>query len=328
LHVEVISDFGRLLEFVPEWEAFALSHPDCTPFQLPVWLVTWWKHFGSGTLCVLAFRDSQLISVVPCFLHEWNGARQLTLIGSGISDYLDPLIAMRQQQKVADCLENELSTLAGWDRCDWQDLAFDTPLAAITADRFDLTKHEEVICSQARLPQTFEDFWHQRPRHLRRNVRRYAEKARQLAPLSFHVSTEAELCLIDSLVNLHTVRWRARGESGMIEANHSAAFLQDVAVRLAERNLLRIFSLRYNGRIAAIILAFVFNGSLYGYLTGSDPACKQLSVASILLHDALRYCCGEGMSAWNFCRGDESYKTDWGAEAIRRCRVLLEHKRS
>ncbi len=54
---------------------------------MPEWLLTWWWHFGSGRLRVMVFRQmGEVAGVLPCFLHPWNGRRQLTLVGSGITD--------------------------------------------------------------------------------------------------------------------------------------------------------------------------------------------------------------------------------------------------
>ena len=90
--LEVIENTARLREFEPEWSRFVARVSPATPFQMPEWLATWWSHFGSGDLRVMVFRQgAEVAGVLPCFRHEWNGRRQLTLVGSRVSDYLDPL---------------------------------------------------------------------------------------------------------------------------------------------------------------------------------------------------------------------------------------------
>lgn len=269
------------------------------------------------------FRDPGCIGVIPFFLHEWNGARQITLLGSGISDYLDPVLAPGRERDIVARLQDELVNTSDWEVCDWQDLAFDTPLQLLSGARLHLEKREEVVCTEVKLPTSFEQYWQQLPRHLHRNIRRYGEKARESGVLEFGVATDAQSDVLHALINLHTSRWRTRGEPGMIESNHSAAFLLHIARRFAAQDILRVFTLRYEGAIAAVILGFAYRNVLYGYLTGFDPKYSRFSLPGILLHESLRYCCENGFKAWSFCRGDEPYKTDWGAEAIRRCRLLL-----
>ena len=191
-----------------------------------------------------------------------------------------------------------------------------------------LHQREEVPCSEVALSGNFEQYWDARPRHLRRNVRRYADKARQNGSLEFHVARDADPELMEALFRLHAARWRTRGESGMIEANHSAEFLIDIARQFAPKNMLRLFSLRYRGGVAAVILAFAYQDRIYGYLTGFDPAYKQFSLASVLLFEAVRECYQQDFRAWNFCRGNEPYKAEWGAQPVRRCRLILQRNRS
>jgi CelD/BcsL family acetyltransferase involved in cellulose biosynthesis len=327
LKLEVICDPVRLTEFLPQWSRFVHSQSGLTPFQLPEWLITWWSYFGSGTPHVLVFRDPDVVGVLPCFLHEWNGRRQLTLIGSGISDYLDPLLEAARQPAILASLQQHLSVRADWDFCDWQDLSQNTPLAALL-DQLDGNALDETPCSEITISGNFEEFWQQRPRHLRRNVRRYRQKAEQNGPLEFQVNSGASPELLRALVQLHSARWKMRGESGMIEANHSAAFLRNVAQQFAAQQILRIFSLRFRDQIAAVILAFVYQNKAYGYLTAFDPAHEHFSFGALLLFEALRHCYEEGIQAWNFLRGDEPYKVLWGAHFIPRLRLTLARRRS
>lgn len=322
MHLEVISDDDRLREFASEWSAFAASQPNISPFQLPEWLLPWCSHFGNGSLRVFVFREQECVGVMPCFLHEWNGKRQITLIGSGISDYLDPVFVASREPAILACLREQLSASNDWDVCDWQDLSFTTPLSEFASAQ------TEAPCREIPLTGDFEQFWQHRPRYLHRNVHRGVEHARRNGPLTFHVSGKGDCDLMNTLTRLHTAQWNAQGQPGMIEQNHSGEFIRHIARDFSQRDMLRIFSLTYREEIAAIILGFVYRGIVYNYLTGFDPAHKQLSLASVLLYKSIGECYRQGFRAWNFCRGDEPYKTEWGAEAIRRCRVVLHRNSS
>jgi CelD/BcsL family acetyltransferase involved in cellulose biosynthesis len=250
----------------------------------------------------------------------------MTLAGSGVSDYLDPILAPGFEEEIIGELGQQLRSTADWDICNWQDLARDTPLSAL-ARILPMETRDETICSELALPGYFDEYWDERPRHLRRNVRRYGEKARTHCELQFAVSAKAQPELIDALLRLHTTRWNAKGEAGMIAANRSGAFLADIAQRFEKRDMLRLFTLSCSADVVAVILAFALDGRVFGYLTGSEPALHCYSVASLLLHESLRYCCEQGFRAWNFCRGDEPYKADWGARPIPRCRLLIHNSR-
>ena len=191
---------------------------------MPEWLTCWWMHFGSGSPRVFVYRESDCVGVLPCFLHEWNGARQLTLMGSGISDVLDPLFVPAHASEIVDCLREQLCALANWNVCDWQDLNADTPVRRLSSKDWSLQTSAELPCTEVPLEGTFEDFWVGRPRHLQRNVRRGGAKAREQGKLEFQETHEADSGL------LHTHSWICTGPAGACAG--SAAWLRQI-IRLS-----------------------------------------------------------------------------------------------
>jgi CelD/BcsL family acetyltransferase involved in cellulose biosynthesis len=315
LKFDVLEDAGGLSAFRPEWSRFLERVPPASPFQSPEWLITWWSHFGSGRLRTLVFReDGEVTGVLPCFLHEWQGRRQLTLLGSGVTDYLDPVLPDRAVASIGDALRK----WSDWDVCDWQDLSRETPLAALG------TVRDEVPASAVRLSGGFDDFLAARPKDLRRNLRRYREKAEAIGPVTFDVCKSAEALLLDALIDLHRARWERLGESGMIEANRSAGFVRDVAEVFAARGMLRFFTVRFAGQIAAILLALRNESTVFSYLSAFDPQFEAFGFGRELLARAFEYAFANGYQRWDFLRGEEPYKFSWGAEPIARCRVITE----
>jgi CelD/BcsL family acetyltransferase involved in cellulose biosynthesis len=323
--LELIDNFARLVKIEPEWFSFARTIPGITPFQLPQWLLTWWTHFGNGKLHVLVFREKDaMVGIVPCFRHQWNGLRQMTLIGSGISDYLEPAIDPQHCPAILHRLRDHLQAEMDWGICDWQDLSIDTPLRGLRSEgNFDLASTADLPCSEIRLEGTFDEFRNARPKDLKRNLRRYKEKAEAVGHVHFEVVKKTQPELIKALIDLHDAKWQKRGEPGMIQANGSAEFLCDVANKFAPGDMLRFFSLRFRDQIAAIILAFPYGSTMFGYLSAFDPKHEALGLGRTLLLEAIRYCYQNGYQAWNFLRGDEPYKFWWGAQVIPKCRVRL-----
>ncbi|HEX4227304.1 MAG TPA: GNAT family N-acetyltransferase [Bryobacteraceae bacterium] len=316
--LEVIEDCDGLQHFQPEWSEFVRSVSPATPFQTPEWLAAWWSHFGSGTLRVMVFRQKgEVAGVLPCFLHQWNGRRQMTLLGAGISDYLDPLFGPACVDKILERIREQLRGRSDWDVCDWQDLSLDTPLGALG------TVIEDTPCSTIAIEQPFEAFLAARPNDLRRNLRRYKKKAEAMGCMRFDVAESANIELMDALITLHGARWAKTGEAGMIEQNRSEAFLRDIAERFGARGLLRIFSLRFKDRVAAIILAFCDGKAICGYLSAFDPRYAEFGFGRELLAQALRYAHERGYRRWDFLRGTEPYKFSWGAQALAKCRVMI-----
>lgn len=318
MQLEIVDRLERLSALEREWSSFAEAIPDLAPFQLPEWLLTWWRHFGSGELHVLLFREHGAIAgIVPCFLHEWNGRRQLTLVGSGISDYLEPAVGREHGAAVLDLLRAHLADGEQWDVCHWQDLTADSPLAGIA------TLEEDTPCSEIRLTGRFEQYWAQRSKDLRRNLRRYGNRAQETGVLEFDVTAQADDGLLEELMRLHGDRWQKQGQPGMVVANNSAEFLCEVAREFEKRQVLRLFSLRYSGEVVAISIGFLYRNTLYSYLSAFDTRYEILGFGRKLLYESLRHAYGQRYTTWNFCRGDEPYKFSFGAERIPKRRLIL-----
>jgi len=266
----------------------------------------------------MVFRHTgEVAGVLPCFLHPWNGLRQLTLVGSGVSDFLDPLFEPGWVSDIVQCLRRELQSRTDWDVCNWQDLSRDTPLTLLG------TVLDETPCSAIDLSQPFDAFQAERPKDLKRNLRRYRSKAEAIASVTFEVTENADSELMDALVRLHSARWAVSGQSGMIAANRSEAFLRQVAELFAANGWLRVFTVRFGARIAAILLAFRDNEAIYSYLSAFDPEYEQFGFGRELLAQAIRYAHEHGYRRWEFLRGDEPYKFSWGAQVIPKCRVVI-----
>ena len=325
LEVELVRESKRLLALREDWWSLGRSLNYWTPFQTPEWLFTWWEHFGGGEMRVLAFRsDRQLVGIIPLFLHDWNGNKQLTLIGSGITDYLDPAISPTDRDAVLDSLYKYLSTESEWAHCDWQDLTLDCPLRRLRVDsNFVIEIKPDQPCSTVPIKGRFAEYWDQRPRGLRRNVRRYGEKARNVSPPLFSFSVGLDSELLEALIRLHTLRWQRQGESGMIAANRSAQFLREVTRRLSSLNMCAFFSMRLEGRVVAVILSFPYRGTLFSYLSGFDAEYEYLGLGRLLLYYALQCAFDQGFQSWNFLRGEEAYKFEWGAQLERKSRVII-----
>lgn len=327
VHLEVVSNIARLRELEPAWVERISKWQQSTPFHLPEWVLTWWEHFGNGELQTLvAWRDGSIVGFVPCFRHVWQNARQSTLIGSGITDYLDPLIAEEWADWTIYAVGQYLAE-ADCDLCDWQDLSATSPLLRLAQmDQLHVSVSPDTVCSEVKLAGNFDQYWLQRSSEMRRNVRRYSDKAQKIAPLNFHVDCDYNPDALDTLFALHTARWKSRGESGMVEANHSGQFMRSVSRAFAQRRILRLFTLRWCERVVAMILAFSWNGKLYGYFSAFDPEHEHLGFGRILLSKCIRYGYETGHSHWNFLRGDEPYKSSWGAQYIPKCRIVIRRR--
>jgi CelD/BcsL family acetyltransferase involved in cellulose biosynthesis len=214
-----------------------------------------------------------------------------------------------------------LESTSDWDLCHWQDLSLETPLKALASE-----VTEDAPCLAIPLKGSFEEYWEGCARSLRQNVRRDRMKAEARGKVQFDVTKEAPPELLDALIDMHGARWQRQEQPGMIEANGSAAFLRDIACKFAALDMLRIFSIRFDEKLAAVILAFAYRRRILNYLTAFDPDYERLGVGRTLLHEAVRYSFENGYTVWDFLRGDEPYKHWWRAQTVSKARVIVTRK--
>lgn len=110
----------------------------------------------------------------------------------------------------------------------------------------------------------------------------------------------------------------------MIAANRSAGFLRDIAASFANEKMLRLLTLKWKNQIVAVIFALSWRKVVYGYLSAFDPEHEKLGFGRILLFNAIRYAIDSGHIVWNFLRGNEPYKTWWGAQPIKKSRLIIK----
>src|SRR3954469_2996843 len=94
LEVRECHEADELEELRPDWAALWEASPQATPFQSPAWLLPWWRRLGQGELRFLsAWHDRELCGVAPFYIYPQpvTHTKQLLLLGSGNSDYLDVL---------------------------------------------------------------------------------------------------------------------------------------------------------------------------------------------------------------------------------------------
>src|SRR5438874_266186 len=95
LTLEEVTTTSGLERLRPEWSALWARTEWATPFQSPEWLLPWWRRIGEGDLWTLALRhDGRLVGIAPLFIYTKPGSpvRELYLVGTGTTDYLDALL--------------------------------------------------------------------------------------------------------------------------------------------------------------------------------------------------------------------------------------------
>jgi len=288
------------------WRQLWRAVPGASPFLAPAWLDAWAEVYAPGRTWAATLRDDgQLVALLPLFV--WDKA--LLLAGTGPSDHGGALILPGYDRWAGALLEAAVDAVEDdFDRVDLQQLSPASPLANAEVPGWCPWTEAGNFCVTLSLdpqamPKKMSDDWHYLVRRLQRE-----------GGLIDVVGPQEIGCGIAELERLHRLRWRTRGQSGMLADPLLRDLVATAAPRLAADGLLRLYRLQLGGETIAVLLMLRGDDTACYYLSGFDPAYARFSPGTALIGSAIADVAGEGAITFDFLRGGEAYKYRWGAE--------------
>jgi CelD/BcsL family acetyltransferase involved in cellulose biosynthesis len=162
--------------------------------------------------------------------------------------------------------------------------------------------------------------WDQYVRTLSKTRR---ERARQIVRRSFdtgravstQVNERAELPnFFDVLVTLHQKRRESLGQPGCFADPVFTQYHREVMERFFDLGRLRLQYVLLDGRPVAIEYDLVGQNTVYFYQSGIEPAVLEERPGWMGTIGSLRAAIEQGYRTFDFMRGDEAYKSSWGAQ--------------
>jgi CelD/BcsL family acetyltransferase involved in cellulose biosynthesis len=170
---------------------------------------------------------------------------------------------------------------------------------------------QEDVAPRLKLPADWETYLaglNKKDRHeLRRKLRRL-ERAGEVRHIDLAAPEDVESS-VDDFFRLHRLSTPEKDEF-MTEEREK--FFRDVAVRLSHDGVTRLSFLELDGERVAASLSFVVGGVRYLYNSGYNPEHRNLAVGLLNHVLAIKSSIEEGLSWFDFMRGNESYKYHLG----------------
>jgi CelD/BcsL family acetyltransferase involved in cellulose biosynthesis len=310
----IVRDAGALEALAPAWWDL-WRRTAATPFQSPAWLLPWWRVFAPGHLLTIAAESQgRLVGLAPCYVEDGALGRRLLPLGIGITDYLDVLLDPRCAAEAGRAIVGAAEAGGGWDCWEWEQLRPGAAALGLPGP----AGADEVLVAQdpcptlslnseglgATLPKT-----ERRKYNLARN-----RSQRRGGFIVERACADTVQDGLDHLVRLHGLRWRSRGEDGVLVGDRVQNFHRLSGPALQDSGLLRLYTLRFGRDVVAAYYGFHCRDSAFAYLTGFDSACTFESPGTLLTAHAIGEAIAEGARDFHFLRGGEAYKYGWGAE--------------
>lgn len=103
------------------------------------------------------------------------------------------------------------------------------------------------------------------------------------------------------------------------------SFHRGVLREMAASDGVHLNTLRVDGRIVAVNSVLHRGRRSYGYAAGFDPEFARFNPGSLILAYSIEREIERGAKTFDFLRGSESYKQQWGAVPYTSRRLLLWH---
>jgi CelD/BcsL family acetyltransferase involved in cellulose biosynthesis len=326
LTVTLTDDVREFTALEDEWHELLQSSGSDNPFLTWEWLHSWWAQFGSkGTLRLIVVRSGgSLIAIAPLRLVEsrvrWLSRLEFLGTGEAGSDYLDLIVRCGHEaealKSIADCLRAQKLTLR------LMHLPPASLAAQLARQLTDLgwtsTSSNDGVCPIVDLRNhTFDSFLITLGASHRANVRRRLRAIERQFDVRFDEITDADERreMLGALAAYHASRYEGRGGSTAFGTPAVRAFHEAVTQDAHERGWLRIYALRLDGRLAAVMYGFSYGRRFYFYQHGYDEQFSSLSVGLVLMALTIRAAIGDGALEFDMLWGTEPYKSLWTHEA-------------
>ncbi len=223
---------------------------------------------------------------------------------------------------------------APWDLVDLRRLRCGDPAADALADAFagrvgagwTVVREREEVCPVVTFEAgaDFDAYLGTLGRKERHEVRRKLRRAEAVGAIALERSTDPAADL-DAFVDLHQRRW---GDAGLFPATaggeQSRTWFRRLFDLAGGDGTVQLHFLAVGGRRIAAAVWFEDADTWYLYNAGVDPDARDLSPGVLMSARAIEAAIAAGRRRFDYLRGDEPYKYEWGAvdEPIQRLLVV------
>ncbi len=321
-------------DLATDWRRIYDSMPTSSAFDSLEWNEIWWEHFGADSRLMLraSVRPNGSASLIaPLKLDSGHDEGVCTFLGgTDLVDYLgfkhDDELQTEDVKYLLQSLfdDPEINALV-LESLPEDSQTFHAVRDVAAEIGWELHIWDEGVAPRITLPSSVDAYFSsltKKHRHeLRRKLRRL-HNAGEIEQIELKSPDDVSDRMGD-FIELH------RGSSiDKLEfmTDERERFFREIAVKLAEMDVTRLYFLNLNGESVATSLAFKVGSTKYLYNSGYVPERSWLAVG--LLNHAINILASidEGIKIYDFMRGDERYKYHLGAVDRRIFTVRLDKR--
>jgi CelD/BcsL family acetyltransferase involved in cellulose biosynthesis len=312
LEYKVISSESGFAEVRDSWDDLVRALPRPGPFLLHTWLLEWYRHFGRGCELAIqtAFREERLVGAFPLVHRPWRGLRVGRFLGGDLSSLADLLLSPTEEPSTGAALIERAA--AEHDFAELFALSGGSNVVSIAAPD-DLHLFRRADGPVLELTDDWDALYeHKLSSKRRRSLRRRGRQLHKAGSVEFAFARRREdvEAVLGDCFRLHALRWAGRPDRSGFATDPGMRFHRAVLPALAAQDVIRLVTLRFNGRPIAFALAFALAGRLYVYRMAFDPSFGRSSPGLRTLHELLASAGRDGLRRVELLGTADRFKLD------------------
>ena len=324
--VEVVRDEAGFLALEPAWNRLVDRTGIDHPFLTHEWMRTWWEAFGaqSSLYIIQVIAHGETVALAPLQIEPVKmygfTLRQIGFLYNAHSPRCDFIVAPGHEYAYDLIREHLAGARELWDVLALSQLPCGSPtLEALQplADqecRTGLWHPEDSPFIPVR--GTWDDYFAQRDRKHRSNVRNRLNRLARMGELEFEEFSglrEAEAALEEGL-RIEAKAWKGDAGTAILSRPDLHTFYKTLALRAAVRGWLRLSFLRVGTRRIAFDFSLCYKHKIYILKPGYDPEFAPYSPYNSLCYLKLRKAFDTGITECDFLGVSDPWKLDWTNE--------------
>ena len=309
---------------LPAWRELLGRDPNRQLFAYPEWNRAWWEEFKTGKdlFLMTMSRGGEPAAVVPLYRRVHEGRKLLRFIGGiDLTDYLGPICSLEDRGDVAEALVEWLATTdVEWDEFDAHNMLVPLGFSEHLVERADARGfyfqiEQEETSAILPLPHEWEAYLmtlDKKERHELRRKRRRLEREHPDA----RVRTATPETLDADFKTFVEMHRGAEGHKGHFMRPEIATFFRRIADAAMPLGWLRLDLLEIGDRAVASTFGFEIERKFYLYNSAYEPDAARLSPGHVLVSELVKRCIEHGLEVFDFLRGPERYKYQFGAQPV------------
>jgi CelD/BcsL family acetyltransferase involved in cellulose biosynthesis len=307
---EELENYAAVEPVEREWDALA-DRVGVPPFLRPGWISAWWSAFGNGELSLIVVRrNGRLAGILPLY----RRGRLLASTANWHTPVYGPVVEDRSAAAaLAGAVFDQAPRRLRLAFLAEESIAVKELGAAARATGHRVAERVVMRSPYVVTNGDWEAYWRSRSGKQRRGIKRSRKRLEDRGKVSLEVvdGTDRLEERLEEAFEIEASGWKGEHGTAIISQPETRRFYEDVARWAAGRGILRLATLRVDGRAVAMHLSLETGGRYYLLKPGFDPQFAKQGPGKLLDSEMIARAFANSLDSFEFLGSDGAYKLTW-----------------